>query len=154
MQKQVFHLQYEKRTKIILYVVFCIFSLLSIREILCLCGVWTKPYNVVLDSCSLGVSALITIIVAFMLFLSRYVIKNNSIYVKMGLFIQKIPCGLVTSVAKFKNLGYFMFYTTLDAKPSQIKINVTDDDFDEFFKTIKGYNHLIAYDVIEEDDKK
>lgn len=154
MQKQVFHLQYEKRTKIILYVVLAVFTLLAIREILCLCGVWSKPYSIVLDSCSLGVSAIIAIIVSSMLFGSRYVIKNNSIYIKMGFFIQKIPCGLVSGVAKLKGVGYFMFYTALDAKPSQIKINVTDEDFDTLLKTIKEYNHLIVYEVIEGDSKK
>lgn len=153
MQKQVFRLQYEKRTKIILYIVLAVFSLLTIREVLCLCNVWSKPYNIVLDSCSLGVSAIITIVVAFMLFGSRYVVKCNSVYVKMGFFVQKIPCGLVTSVVKFKNIGYFMFYTTLDAKPSQIKINVTHADFDIFFKTIKEYNHLIVYEVINDETK-
>lgn len=153
MQKQVFHLQYEKRTKIILYVVLAVFTLLAVREILCLCGVWSKPYSIVLDSCSLGVSAIVATVVAFMLFGSRYVVKNNSVYVKMGFFVQKIPCGLVSSVVKFKNIGYFMFYTALNAKPSQIKINVTDDDFDEFFKAVKAYNHLIVYEVIEDDAK-
>ena len=151
MSKPVFKLQYEKHTKDMLYVVLAIFCALTIRQALCLFNVWIKPYNIVLDSCSLGVCAIIVIIVASLLFHSRYVVKNSSIYVKMGFFGQKIPCGLVTSVAKFKEVGYFMFYTTLNAKPAQIKINVTDDDFDGFFKAIKGYNPLITYDVVQKD---
>ena len=44
-----------------------------------------------------------------------------------------------------------MFYTSLNAKPSQLKINVTDEDFDGFFDAIKSYNQLISYEVVKMD---
>ena len=151
MTKSVFNFQYEKRNKVILWIILVLFSLLAIRQVLCITELWMKPYNIIVDSCSLGISTIIAIISAFMLFNSRYVVKNNSVYVRMGLFAQRIPCGLISSVVKFKDKGYFMFYTSLNAKPSQLKINVTDEDFDGFFDAIKSYNQLISYEVVKMD---
>ena len=71
----------------------------------------------------------------------------------MGVFIQKIPCGLISSAVKYKDMGYHIFYTSLNAKPCQIKINVNDIDFDGFYDAIKSYNHLITYEVVKEDTK-
>ena len=151
MTKSVFNFQYEKRTKVMLWIIFVLFSLLAVRQILCITELWMKPYNIIVDSCSLGISLIIVIITAFMLFYSRYVVKNNSTYIRMGLFVQRIPCGLISSVVKYKDKGYFIFYTSLNAKPSQLKINVSEEDFDGFFNAIKSYNHLISYEIVKLD---
>ena len=152
MTKSVFRFRYDTRTKIVLWVIFSIFTLLTVREILCLTGVFA-PFSIPVDATSLAISGIIVITVSSMLFFSRYVVKSNRVYIKMGIFIQKIPCGLISSVVKYKDLGYYVFYTSLNAKPCQIKINVLECDIDGFFDAIKSYNHLITYEVVKEDTK-
>lgn len=153
MTKSVFHLQYDKKIKISLSAVLVVFFLLAVREILCIAQIWLKPYNLILDISSLSISALVVFFVSFMLFGSRYVVKKNSLYIRMGVFVQRIPCGLMSCVTKINKNGYFLFYTSLDAKPSQLKINVTDEDFENLFNALKSLNHLIVYEIINEEQK-
>ncbi|MBQ2714511.1 MAG: hypothetical protein IJF76_02650 [Clostridia bacterium] len=155
MTKNVFKFIYTTFMKVLLIVMTVLFSACALKNILAFCGAfgWTSTY-LWLDVIGLVLCVLLIVVLLLMLTHSRYVVTNFSLYVKMGLFIYKIPCGLIQSIVKIEQDGsLFILFVNQKAQPAQMKINIVESDYDGFIKSLRDYNVDIFYETYNKDSE-
>ncbi len=155
MTKTIFKMIFKTPVKVLLIVLSAIFFACSIKAILSFFGVFgMQPFNLVLDVCGLALSVFFIVSNILTLTYSRYVVTNSSLYVRVGMFFYKIPCGLISSVVKISADGaIFILYTSPSAKPSQLKINITPENLDGFISALRSLNSNIVYEVYDPEQK-
>lgn len=155
MTKTVFKFVYTAGVKVILSILLALFGICAVKNLLTIFQAFGWHSSVLwLDIAGLILSVFLIVFIILIFTYSRYVVTNSSLYVRIGMVFQKIPCGLISTVVKIPQDGaIFILYTSQSAKPSQLKINIVEEDLDKFISALKALNPEIMYEIYHTEDQ-
>lgn len=156
MTKNSFKFLYSVWMKILMIFLLVLFTVTLARNVLTIFGVfgWVS-ISLTLDIAGAVLSAFFITVIVLMLVRSTYCVTNFSLQVKTGLFVYKIPCGVISTIVKIENDDtLFILYVNPKAKPSQMKLNIAKDDYEAFITAMKSFNPEIVYESYRIDDAK
>jgi len=156
MTKNSFKFLYTLWMKILMVFLLVLFTVALAKNLLTIFGAfgWTSV-SLTLDVAGSVLSTFFITVIVFMLVCSNYRVANFSLQIKTGLFLFKIPCGLISNIVKIENDDtLFILYVNAKAKPSQMKINIEKGDQETFVTAIKSFNPDVVYESYRIDSTK
>lgn len=149
MEKKIFKFVYKTAEKVILYVMFAFFVIMTVLNSIRLLGLFSfVSYDVFVDTVGLIFSIILGLFIISTLNQSKYILLEKDLIEQISIFKKKIDCAKISKILFHDTAKLlYIFYTNEKNKQIYLKINLQKDDIDDFVDSLKQRNSAIVYEL-------
>ncbi len=151
MEKKIFKFVYKTAEKVILYIMFAFFVIMTILNSCRLLELFTLvSYDIFVDTVGLIFSIILGLFIISTLNQSKYVLLEKELIEQISIFKKKIDYTKISKII-FNDTAklLYIFFTNEKNKQTYLKINLQKDDIDDFVSSLKQHNPSIIYELTD-----